>query len=77
MKIEHENENTTSDNECYGAGCSKQNATNSSPESAGNGNVESSVSSSQSRLSYMQPFSNICTPSTLPVMTPFVPLRKF
>ncbi|VDK86227.1 unnamed protein product [Litomosoides sigmodontis] len=76
MKIEPENENTTSDSEYYGAGCSKQSATNSSPESTGNLESSSSVSSSQSRLSYMHPFSNICTPSILPVMAPFVPLPE-
>lgn len=78
MKIETENENATSDGEYYGAGCSNQskiekNAPNSSPESTGN--LESSVGP-QSRLSYIHPFSNLCTPSVLPVMTPFVPLRK-
>ncbi|KAL3981622.1 helix-turn-helix Psq domain family protein [Acanthocheilonema viteae] len=78
MRIEPENESATSDSEYYGAGCSnqskmEQNTTNSSPESTGH--LESSVGS-QSRLSYMHPFSNLCTPSILPVMTPFVPLPE-
>lgn len=79
MRIELESESAVSDSEYYGAGCCnqakiEQGATNSSPESTGH--LESS-GCSQSRLSYMHPFSNLCTPSVLPVMTPFVPLRKF
>ncbi|VDO41831.1 unnamed protein product, partial [Brugia timori] len=78
MRIEHENESAASDGEYYGAGCSnqvkmEQNAANSSPESTGH--LESS-GGSQSRLFYMHPFSNLCTPSVLPVMTPFVPLPE-
>uniref|UniRef100_A0A0R3S699 HTH psq-type domain-containing protein n=1 Tax=Elaeophora elaphi TaxID=1147741 RepID=A0A0R3S699_9BILA len=78
MKVEPENESATSDGEYCGAGCSNQSkieqtATNSSPESGGH--VESSVGS-QSRLPFMHPFSNLCTPSVLPVMTPFVPLPE-
>ncbi|VDK66782.1 unnamed protein product [Onchocerca ochengi] len=78
MRIELESESAVSDSEYYGAGCCnqakiEQGATNSSPESTGH--LESS-GCSQSRLSYMHPFSNLCTPSVLPVMTPFVPLPE-
>ncbi|OZC10395.1 hypothetical protein X798_02438 [Onchocerca flexuosa] len=78
MRIELESESAVSDSEYYGAVCSnqakiEQGATNSSPESTGH--LESS-GCSQSRLSYMHPFSNLSTPSVLPVMTPFVPLPE-
>uniref|UniRef100_A0A915Q894 HTH psq-type domain-containing protein n=1 Tax=Setaria digitata TaxID=48799 RepID=A0A915Q894_9BILA len=78
IRMEPENEGTASDGEYYGAGCSnqarpEQNTTNSSPESIGY--IESS-GSSQTRPSYMHPFSNLCTPPVLPVMTPFVPLPE-
>lgn len=75
-RIEPENEGETSDGEFYGAGCSNQSkVVNSPPE--GTGHWETS-GSSHSCLPYMHPFSNLCAPpSILPVMTSFVPLRKF
>ncbi|KAM3726724.1 Mblk-1-related factor [Dirofilaria immitis] len=77
MRIEPESESAISDGEYYAAGCSNQTKIDQggANSSENTGHLESS-GGSQSCLSYIHPFSNLCTPSVLPVMTPFVPLPE-
>ncbi|VDK66530.1 unnamed protein product [Gongylonema pulchrum] len=71
--------NTTSDCETYAADYSNlqtlEQSTPSTPTE--NSRFPESTGGLQSRLQYMHPFSGIYTPPVLPLLSPFVPLRKF
>lgn len=77
--METESESTTSDSEHYGTECSSRNlvepnAPSTPPENSGH---QETSGGSQFQPQYMHPFSSIYTPPVVPLMPPFVPLRKF